>query len=169
MPKPMADPRVKAIDDREESEHQLEINRARRRSERDALSASKAKARLEGANEAKSRNLAGAAARKAEGMKNRPQNFNADGSPKTPQQRVAAGTANDTDRLMAMDPEDARREVDLQQADARGAKTAQDFSANLARTSAMDRLNRQARMRRMGLKPGDPSDEARFNELLRLQ
>ena len=42
-------------------------------------------------------------------MKKRPQNFNADGSVKSPKQRVESGTANDTDKLMALEGEE--REV----------------------------------------------------------
>lgn len=160
----MADPKVKSINDREESEHQLEIERARRRKERDELAASKQRASEEGAARAKERNLAGAASRKAEGMKNRPQNFNPDGSPKSPQQRVSTGTANDTDKLMAL--EGPEREAAFAKERAKGQQPRQ--IAQTAYTSALERLNREARMRKMGLRPGNAADEARFNDLLRL-
>jgi hypothetical protein len=159
-----ADPKIKALNDREESEHQLLLERHRRRQEADALAALKAKARQEGESAARARNLAASEAAKAEGRKKRPQNFNPDGTPKSPQQRVATGTANDTDKLMALEGESR----DIAFAQERAKSKVQNDVAQTAYQSALDRLNVDYRMRKLGLNPSNAADRARFQDLLRL-
>ena len=159
-----ADPKIKSINDREESEHQLELERHRRRTERDSLLAQKAQAQQEGESRARSRNLAAATSTKADAMKKRPQNFNADGSVKSPKQRVESGTANDTDKLMALEGEE--REVAF--ANERAKSKVQGDVAQIAYQSALAKLDADNRMRKLGLNPSNAADRARFQDLLRL-
>lgn len=162
------DPKVKAINDREESEHSLTKERARRRAERDALMAQKSQKAAASTSAARDRNLAGDAARKAEGRRLRPQNFNPDGSVKSPQQRVSSGTANDTDKLMALEgPARTAAFASERQKGAASQQAPQDQASSL-HAAAMARYDRDARMKRMGLNPSSSIDQARFDDLVHL-
>lgn len=159
-----SDPKIKAINDREESEHQLNLERHRRRQEADALAATKARTRLEGETAARTRNLAASESTRAEGRKKRPQNYNADGSVKSPKDRVAAGTANDTDKIMALEGE--ARDTAFAQERAK-SKVGADV-AQTAYQSALAKLDADNRLRKLGLNPSNAADRARFQDLLRL-
>lgn len=162
------DPKVKAINDREESEHSLTKERARRRTERDALLAAKSQKAAAATSAARDRNLAASEARRAEGQKKRPQNFNPDGTPKSAKDRVSSGTANDTDKLMALEgPARTAAFASERQKGAASQQAPQDQASSL-HAAAMARYDRDARMKKMGLNPSSSIDQARFDDLVHL-
>ena len=135
----------------------------------DALLAAKSQKAAAATSAARDRNLAASEARRADGQKKRPQNFNPDGTPKSAKDRVSSGTANDTDKLMALEDgpdRDAAFYIEAQKGKAHNL--VQQDKASSLHAAAMARYDRDARMKKMGLNPSSSIDQARFDDLVHL-